>query len=310
MRFWIRISTVLCFALAALAQSEWQTSETLPGTDLSTLSPKQKQVVLKLLREHDCSCQCGMKVAECRFKDTNCYYSNALAKIAIEAVKAGKSVEDVKKALAAGPALKPPKLLEDPVVIPTAGAPATGPADAKITLVEFSDFECPYCSKAIADVKDIMAAYPGKIRLIYKQFPLSMHPHAQFAAVASLAARDQGKFWEMHDKLFANFRQLNRQNILLWANQIGLNMDKFVADLDSGKYGPAIQKDIKDGEVAGVYGTPAFFINGMHYNGPIELRAVKPILDAELAKSNKSAALSPKDSPAGPAHARSPQTTP
>ena len=286
MRFWIRILPVLLLAVAAPAQppADWQTADSLPGTDLSSLSASQKQKVLKLLRDHDCSCQCGMKVAECRFKDTNCYYSNALAKIAIEAVKAGKSADDIQKALAAGPALKPPKLLEDPVSIPTAGAPVTGPADAKITLVEFSDFECPYCSKAIADVHAIMAAYPGKIRLIYKQFPLSMHPHAELAAAASLAARDQGKFWEMHDKLFANYRQLNRQNILLWANQIGLNMEKFVADLDSGKYTSTIKKDTKDGEVAGVYGTPSFFINGQHYNGPLELRAVKPILDAELAK--------------------------
>ena len=286
MRFWIRILPALLLAFAAQAQSptDWQASDSLPGTDLSTLTAAQKQKVLKLLRDHDCSCQCGMKVAECRFKDTNCYYSNALAKIAIEAVKTGKSAEEIQKALAAGPALKPPKLLEDPVSIPTAGAPVTGPAEAKITLIEFSDFECPYCSKAIADVHAIMAAYPGKIKLIYKQFPLSMHPHAEFAAAASLAARDQGKFWEMHDKLFANYRQLNRQNVLLWANQIGLNMEKFVADLDSGKYAATIKRDVKDGEVAGVFGTPSFFINGQHYNGPLELRAVKPILDAELAK--------------------------
>ena len=85
-----------------------------------------------------------------------------------------------------------------------------GPADARITLVEFSDFECPYCSAAVKQVDTIMAAYPKDVKLIYKQFPLSMHPHAELAAEASLAAREQGKFWEMYDVLFKNFRQLSR----------------------------------------------------------------------------------------------------
>jgi protein-disulfide isomerase len=132
------------------------------------------------------------------------------------------------------------------------------------------------------NVRTIMAAYPGKIKLVYKQFPLSMHPHAQLAATASLAAQSQGKFWEMHNELFAHSRQLNRQNILVWAKAIGLDMDKFTADLDSGKFAKTIEKDASDGEAAGVMGTPAFFINGKLFNGPMELPAVKPILDAEL----------------------------
>ena len=195
---------------------------------------------------------------------------------------APESPAEIKKTLAAGPKYTRPKLLEDAVVIPTAGSPAKGTEDAKITLVEFSDFECPFCSKAIANVEAILKAYPGQIRLIYKQFPLSMHPHADLAARASLAANEQGKFWEMHDKLFANYRNLSKPNILSWAKGLGLDMTKFTADMDSDKFKPVIAKDIKDGENAGIYGTPSFFINGKHYNGPLELAAVKTIFDAEL----------------------------
>ena len=138
--------------------------------------------------------------------------------------------------------------------------------------MEFSDFECPYCSIAVGEVNTIMTAYPKDVRLIYKQFPLPMHPHAPLAAAASLAANQQGKFWQMHDALFKNFRKLSRENILALAKEIGLDMDKFTADLDSPKYQAVIEKDLADGETAGVYGTPSFFVNGKHYNGPLSLR--------------------------------------
>jgi protein-disulfide isomerase len=260
----------------------WESAETLPGVDFSGLKPEQVRTALELLRHQDCSCACGMKVAECRVKDPNCSYSTNMAKIAVDGVKAGKSREEISKALSAVPGVKRPKLLEDPISIATAGSPSRGPAAAKITLVEFSDFECPYCSLAESHVREVMGAYPAEMRLIYKQFPLPMHPHAELAAEASLAALEQGKYWELHDKLFANFRRLNRENILLWAREVGLNMEWFTASLDSGKYKAVVQRDVSDGEAAGVYGTPSFFINGKRYNGPFELGAVKPILDAEL----------------------------
>jgi protein-disulfide isomerase len=116
-----------------------------------------------------------------------------------------------------------------------------------------------------------------------------MHPHAEMAAEASLAARDQGKFWEMYDVLFKNYRRLSSDNILLWAKDIGLDVDKFKADLVSGKYKAVVQKDLADGEGAGVYGTPAFYINGKQYNGEVTLAALKPILAAELKGDTKEA---------------------
>ncbi len=183
-----------------------------------------------------------MKTAECVMKDTNCSYSRSLSKIAIQGVKDGKSLMEISKLMDASPKAHRPKLLEAPITIPVDGAPVRGPANARITLVEFSDFECPYCSSAEKQVDIVMAAYPKDVKLIYKQFPLSMHPHAEMAAEASLAAREQGKFWEMYDVLFKNFRQLSADNIMIWAKQIGLDMDKFKADLASGKYKAMVQK--------------------------------------------------------------------
>jgi protein-disulfide isomerase len=127
-----------------------------------------------------------------------------------------------------------------------------------------------------------MAAYPKDVKLIYKQFPLSMHPHAELAAEASLAAGAQGKFWEMYDVLFKNFQRLSRGNIMAMAKDIGLDVDKFKADLESGKFKKDVEKDTADGEAAGVYGTPSFYINGKQYNGEVSLAALKPIFATEL----------------------------
>jgi protein-disulfide isomerase len=282
--------TALTLAAQTPSPDAWKTAETLNDVDLSGLTAVQKKAVLKLLREDDCTCQCGMKAAECIIKDTNCSYSRALAKIAIQGVKDGKTLLEISKLMDASPKAHRPKILEAAVKIPVAGSPVRGPADARITLVEFSDFECPFCSAAVTKVDAVMAAYPKDIKLIYKQFPLSMHPHAELAAEASLAAREQGKFWEMYDVLFKNFQRLSRENILTMAKQIGLDMDKFTADLDSHKYKTEIRKDIADGEEANVYGTPAFYIDGKQYNGELTLAALKPILTAELKGENKTEA--------------------
>lgn len=278
----------------ATSPDAWKTSETLGNVDLSGLTPVQKRAVLKLLREEDCSCQCGMKAAECIMKDPNCTYSRAIAKIAIEGVKDGKTLAEISQLMDKSPKAHRPKLLEDPVKLDVAGAPVKGPEDARITLVEFSDFECPYCSAAVTQVDRIMAAYPKDIKLIYKQFPLDTHPHALMAAEASLAAKDQGKFWEMYEILFKNFRHLSHDNILVFAKEIGLDMDKFQADMASGKYKAIIEKDMKDGDAAGVYGTPAFYINGKQYNGEVNLVSLKPILQAELKGGAKPSVVAAK----------------
>ena len=229
-----------------------------------------------------------MKVAQCRVLDPACSFSRSLAGMVVKGVREGKTSAAVHTALAnselARRAAASHRTLGDPVQIPLEGAPELGPKNARITVVEFSDFECPYCAQARLQINAVVQAYPRDIRLVYKQFPLSNHPHAELAAQAALAAQAQNKFWQMHDKLFENFRSLSREHMLVWAKDIGLDVTRFTADLDSGKHKKTVAKDITDGDTAGVEGTPTFFINGKHYNGQLDLASLKPILDAELKK--------------------------
>ncbi|HLY17376.1 MAG TPA: thioredoxin domain-containing protein [Bryobacteraceae bacterium] len=275
----------LCLLGAALVSAQdWNTMESLPGIDLSSLSPAQKATALKLIRARDCSCGCGMKVAECRVKDPNCYYSKGLAGVIIASLKAGKSEKDALADAEASRFAHAPehKLLEDPIEIPTAGAPMTGPANAPITLVEFSDFQCPYCTLATPQLQAVLKAYPTQVKLIFKEFPLDMHSQAAFAAAAAVAAQKQGKFWPMHDALFASHADLRRPTVLALASAIGLDVKRFESDVDSAEVRKAVARDLEDGSNVGVMSTPTLFIDGQHYNGNIRLDVLKPILDAEL----------------------------
>ena len=155
-----------------------------------------------------------------------------------------------------------------------------------MTLVAWSDFKCPFCGRAAPTVKQLEEAYPGKLRIAFKQFPLPFHDKAHLAAEAALAANEQGRFWQMHDKMFANFHQITRENLLAWANELGMDVPKFTAALDSPKNKAIVAKDLEDGEFAGVNGTPALFIDGKHYNGPVDLAVLKPILDEEIKNAH------------------------
>jgi protein-disulfide isomerase len=274
----------LCLMISPLFAQDWKTASALPGVDFKGLSSKQKASVLKVLREHGCSCGCSMKLAECRIADPGCAYSTNLAATAVEAIKAGKSESEALAAIDASKwaHLQEPKLLSDPVKIPVAGAPVIGPASAPITLVEFSDFQCPYCSAAVEQLKEVLKMYPTQVKLIFKQFPLEIHPQADLAAAAAVAAHKQGKFWAMHDAMFAHPESLSRKGILSLAQQNGLEMSKFEDDIDSTVVRETVVRDVQDGNQAGVEGTPTVFINGQHYNGPISASTLKQVIDSEL----------------------------
>ena len=281
----------LSFALfaCALGAQNWESAQELPKVDLSGLNPDQKAAALKILREESCNCGCTMKIAECRFKDPQCTYSLGLAKEVVKDLKAGKNIDQVRVIVAelakAAPAER--KVLEAPVPISIQGDPARGAANAKVTIVEFSDFQCPYCSLAAPKVLSLVDLYPKDVKVVFKQFPLDMHRQARLAAEASLAASAQGKFWQMHDRMFANFRQLSRENILRWAGESGIDIARFTQELDAHKYGPVVEKELNEGMNAGVMGTPSFFINGKRYNGPMEPDVVKQYIDAELKPARK-----------------------
>jgi protein-disulfide isomerase len=284
-RAWI-LPALIAATTALLLAQDWQTATTLNGVDFSGLSPAKKSLALKTLRNFGCTCGCDMKVAECRVKDPNCAYSRSLSGSLVGAIREGKSEAaaiEVAKASKFGHKAEP-KLLEDPVQIPTQGSPTTGAAFGRITLVEFSDFQCPYCSKASVQIANILKAYPNDVKLIFKQYPLESHPQAQISAQAALAAHQQGKFWQLHDLMFANRTILSRRSILLWADAIKLDMKRFTADMDSDAIKKAVAKDQQDGDKAGVEGTPTVFIDGQRYNGDLSVEAIRTVLDPKLKK--------------------------
>jgi protein-disulfide isomerase len=174
------------------------------------------------------------------------------------------------------PAYEPPKVAVD------ATGPSKGPANAPVTIVEFSDFECPYCVRAEPTVKDLLAAYPGKIRLVYRDYPLPMHKSAPKAAEAAHCAEDQGKYWEMHARLFASEGKLDLDNLKKYARDVGLDGGKFDQCLDSGEKAKLVEMHKKAGDEVGVTGTPAFFINGRQLSGAQPLDAFKAVVDLEL----------------------------
>ncbi|MEK7159000.1 MAG: DsbA family protein [Patescibacteria group bacterium] len=161
-----------------------------------------------------------------------------------------------------------------------------GNFNAPITLVEYSDFECPFCEKIYPTFKKLLSDYPDQVRLVYKHFPLGFHPNAQKAAEASECADEQGKFWEYHDTLFDNQANgFSLTNFKQWAEDLKLNTKKFNNCLDSGKYTEKVQADETDGQSRGVNGTPATFVNGQLVSGAVPYESFKSIID-QLISNN------------------------
>jgi protein-disulfide isomerase len=188
-------------------------------------------------------------------------------------------IDELKKKYKTTVALRPPV-----VEVATAGRPERGGGPkAPVTIVEFSDYQCPFCKRAEAVVDEVMKTYGDKIRLVYRDFPLPFHPNARPASEAANCANAQGKFWDYHAKLFANQSALSEDNLKTYAKDVGLDSAKFDQCLAQKPYKGAIDKDIEDGTKAGVNGTPAFFVNGRVLSGAQPFDKFKEVIDDELA---------------------------
>lgn len=173
-----------------------------------------------------------------------------------------KSVQAIKTAPAAAPArpqVDPNKVYN----IPTGASPVKGPKDAKVTIVKFSDYQCPFCAQSAPLIDQVLQAYPNDVNYVYKQFPLTtIHPQAMPASKAALAAGKQGKFWEMHALIFENYRQLSPEKLKELAQKLNLDMAKFEADMNSPAVQAEIDEEMKQARAADVTGTPTIFVNG------------------------------------------------
>jgi len=187
-------------------------------------------------------------------------------------------VESLKAKTTVTISLVPPR-----VEVADGGRPAIGPANAPIEMIEFSDFQCPFCQRANPVVEQVLKTYGTKIKFVYRHYPLPNHPNARPAAEAAACAEVQGKFWEYHDILFANSSKLSDADLKAHAKTVGLDTGKFNTCFDNKQQKPGIDADIKDGESVGVTGTPAFFVNGRSIEGAQPFDAFKRVIDEELS---------------------------
>jgi protein-disulfide isomerase len=194
------------------------------------------------------------------------------------------AVVEAKGALAAA---RPPEPRRGPdpnrrYTVNLAGAPALGPENAPVTVVEFSDFQCPFCARVGPTMKQLREAYPDKVRIVFKHLPLDFHQKAVPAALAAEAAARQGKFWEMHDKIFSDQKDMAPEKYAVWAKELGLDVAKFERDRASAEVKARVDADKKEAAQLGATGTPSFYINGKYTSGAQPLEAFKSLVDAEL----------------------------
>lgn len=256
------------------------------GVDTSALTPREKREFLSYVSELLAPCpDQAVSIAQCVNENRDCEPCLPAAKLLLKQVRDGRSRSQAEDAYYA-------RFGADRVkAIDLADTPFKGPADATVTIVEFADFECPYCKLAAGILDDVLERFPGKVRVAYKFFPLASHPHGEAAARAGVAAMNQGKFWEMHKLLFENQSSLDPSSFEKFAKEIGLDVAKFKADFESQETADRVARDRKEGESLQIQGTPAIFVNGRPFDlRKFDLREdLAEWIDLELKLTGKNA---------------------
>jgi protein-disulfide isomerase len=192
--------------------------------------------------------------------------------------------------------------------IVAANSPVRGSPDAPVTIVEYADFQCPFCSKAEYSIAQVLREYPGKVKLVFKNFPLDFHENAMPAARAALAAGEQGKFWEMHDLIFSHQSSIKQDDLSQMAKGLGLDVDRFTRDLDSQKVKTEIDAELAEGRKRGVNGTPTFYVDGQEMVGALGASQFEAMIDRSLRAKDIEPARVPMEADGGPA--RGPEHAP
>ncbi|MGO9833520.1 MAG: DsbA family protein [Polyangiaceae bacterium] len=253
----------------------------LPGVDTREFTPREKREFSEYVSEFGAPCPgVAVPVAVCVLEKRACSGCLPAAIVIAKAVREGMSREQVEGIY---------KQRFDPAsmkVIPVDGSPARGPDTAPVTIVEFADFECPFCQHIAPELDHLAEANDSKVRFVYKFMPLSMHVHGEPAARAAIAAQAQGKFWEMHHQLFANAPRLEDSDLDGYARAIGLDLERFHADMKSAATKARLEADRKLADQLEVKGTPTIFIDGRLYDGKAD---IQEWVDGEIAaKAGKS----------------------
>jgi len=249
------------------------------GTDAETLA--DRQITSKVAKPTDAEVRAWYDANPQRVQGASLdQVADAIAELLIE--ERTNEAEDVylttlRAKTPVSITLEPPR-----TEVTHAGRPARGPDNAPIEIIEFSDFQCPYCLQAKSTIDQVLAAYGDQIRFVYRHYPLPNHPDAVPAAEASMCAAAQDQFWPFHDHLFANTDQLSPAALKEHAMTLGLNMNDFNACFDSREYREEVEEDMAAAREIGVSGTPAFFINGRPLGGAQPFEAFQRIIEDEL----------------------------
>lgn len=230
------------------------------GVDTSKLSEAQRASFFQVINTEPSACDKPHSMATSIRDDASCRDSLIVAQFVADALGAGASPSDLKRDLEfITDSLKPKE-------IDISGRPLYGNPNAPVTLVVFADFECPHCAAEFPELRKAVDRFAGRVKLVYRHFPLSAHPRAKVAAVAAEAAHEQGKFWEMAGLIFSHQTQLEDANLQAYAQQAGLDQAAFQASFGAKKGQPLVEADRAAGEKLEIQGTPAVFVNGRQFN--------------------------------------------
>jgi protein-disulfide isomerase len=249
-----------------------------PGMDLSKLDELAKKIFFRVVNSEPSICGKGQSLLASAKKDASCRRSLNAVRYVAKLADQGYTQSEIIESL-----LKRYRVAE-PKFIDVSEAPMEGSAKAKVTLVEFADYECPHCKRFQPVLRQILDEFKGDVRLYFKHYPLGQHNNAPKAAAAAVAAQLQGKFWPYQDKLWENQDSLTGVDLEKYAKEVGLNMPKFLADVADKKVGQHVQKDHVDGETLGLSSTPTLYINGREYTDAKDTESLREWIKEELAK--------------------------
>jgi thiol-disulfide isomerase/thioredoxin len=234
---------------------------TLNGVETGSLTPREKKDWSSWVSELLAPCASEpVSIAQCVKESRKCAKCLPAARLLVKQVRDGRSRSQAEEAFFAR--FSPDRIRS----VDVSDSPAQGPSSAPVTIAEFADFECPHCRHAAPVLEKLVEDYPGKVRLVFKFYPLSGHVHGESAARAAVAAMKQNKFWQMHHALFEHQEALEPRDIEKYAKDLGLDMTKFKADWDSEATADRVSRDRKQGDQLSISGTPSIYIDGREYD--------------------------------------------
>lgn len=249
-----------------------------PGVDISKLDELAKKIFFRVVNNEPSICGKAESLLTSAKKDASCRRSLNAVKYVARLADQGYTQSEIGEALGKRYRGGQPKMID------TSEAPVEGSAGARVTLVEFADYECPHCKRFQPVLRQILDEFKGDVKLYFKHYPLPQHTNARLAAEAAVAAQKQGKFWQYQDKLWENQDNLTPAELEKYGKEVGLDMAKFRSEMEDAKVKARVQKDRVDGQTLGLASTPTLYINGREYTDAKDTESLREWIKEELAR--------------------------